>query len=95
MPYGRCVIYTFAGDEQEMIEKAKAGILPIFKAQPGFVAYGTMIKDGKIVSLSAWDSQAEAEAADEAALQWVKDNLDATVLERYVGEYAWLELAQR
>ena len=25
MAYGRCVIYPFAGDAQEMIEKARAG----------------------------------------------------------------------
>ncbi|MFC5951241.1 hypothetical protein ACFQH9_23515 [Pseudonocardia lutea] len=95
MPYGRCVIYSFAGDEQEMIDKAKAGMLPIFKAQPGFLAYGCIVQDGKIVSTSAWESQSDAEAADDAARQWVKDNIDATVLERYVGEYAWLEFAQK
>ena len=28
MPYGRCVIYSFTGDEQEIIEKSRAGVLP-------------------------------------------------------------------
>src|SRR5690348_12066887 len=42
MPYGRCVIYMFPGDAEEIIGKARAGILPIFKEQPGFVAYGVM-----------------------------------------------------
>ena len=37
MPYGRCVIYMFPGDAEEIIGKARTGILPIFKNQPGFV----------------------------------------------------------
>ena len=40
MPHGRCAIYSFEGDDQEVIEKSRAGILPIFKQQPGFIAYG-------------------------------------------------------
>jgi hypothetical protein len=44
MPYGRCVIYSFAGDAQEVTEKARAGILPIFKRQSGFLAYGVMVE---------------------------------------------------
>jgi hypothetical protein len=32
------VIYSFAGDAQEVTEKARVGILPIFKRQPGFLA---------------------------------------------------------
>ena len=44
MPYGRCVIYMFPGDAEEIIGKARTGILPIFKGQPGFVAYGVMVR---------------------------------------------------
>lgn len=94
MPYGRCVIYSFDGDTQEVTEKARAGILPIFKQQPGFLAYGTIIQDGKIVSVSAWNSESDARAADDAARQWVSENMNAKVLESHVGEYAWLEFAQ-
>ncbi|MCE0765862.1 hypothetical protein LWC35_23565 [Pseudonocardia kujensis] len=95
MAHGRCVIYSFAGDEQEMIEKAKAGVLPLMQAQPGYLAYGVMTQEGRIISMSAWASQAEAEAADVVARQWAKDNIDATVLERFVGEYAWLDIARK
>jgi len=31
MPYGRCVIYTFPGDAEEIVGKARTGILPVFK----------------------------------------------------------------
>jgi heme-degrading monooxygenase HmoA len=71
MPFGRCVIYSFAGDAEEVIEKARAGILPIFKRQSGFLAYGVMVEGDQIISMSAWDSESDAKAADEAAKQWV------------------------
>ncbi len=95
MPYGRCVIYSFTGDADEVIEKSRVGILPIFKQQPGFVAYGVMVQGGQIISMSAWNSEGDAKAADEAAKQWVSENLDAKVVNSYVGNYAWLEFAQQ
>jgi hypothetical protein len=95
MPYGRCVIYSFAGDAQEVIEKARAGMLPIFKRQSGFLAYGVMVEGDEIISMSAWDSESDAKAADEAAKQWVSENMDAKVLRRFIGNYAWLEFAEQ
>src|SRR4051794_22146428 len=50
MPYGRCVIYSFTGEEQEVIEKSRVGVLPILKQQPGFIAYGVIVQNGKIFS---------------------------------------------
>ena len=93
MPYGRCAIYSFTGDEQEMIAKSRVGILPILKRQPGFVAYGVIVQDGKIFSVSAWDTENDAKAADDAAKGWVAENIDAQVETSAVGEYAWLAFA--
>ena len=95
MPYGRCAIYSFEGDDQEVIEKSRAGILPIFKQQPGFIAYGVMVQNGQIISMSAWNTESDAKAADEAAKQWVSENLNAKVVSSFVGDYAWLEFAGR
>lgn len=95
MPYGRCVIYSFSGDADEVTEKSRNGILPIFKKQPGFIAYGVMVQRGQIVSVSAWASEADAQAADEAAKHWVSENMDAQVVSSFVGDYAWLEFAQQ
>jgi hypothetical protein len=95
MPYGRCVIYSFAGDAQEVIEKARAGMLPIFKRQAGFLAYGVMVEGDQIISMSAWNSENDAKAADEAARQWVSENMDAKVVTSFIGNYAWLEFAQQ
>ncbi len=95
MSFGRCVIYSFAGDADEVIEKARAGILPIFKRQSGFVAYGVMVEGDQIISMSAWNSESDAKAADEAAKQWVSENMDAKVVTSFIGNYAWLEFAQQ
>jgi hypothetical protein len=51
MPYGRCRMYPFTGDAQEMIEKSRAGILPLMKEHPGFLAYGMMVQGEQIVSM--------------------------------------------
>jgi hypothetical protein len=93
MPHGRCAIYSFEGDDQEVIEKSRAGILPIFKQQPGFIAYGVMVQNGQIISMSAWNTESDAKAADEAAKQRVSENLNAKVVSSFVGDYAWLEFA--
>jgi hypothetical protein len=74
MPYGRCAIYSFEGDDREVVEKARVGILPIMKQQSGFIAIGVMVQDGQIVSMSAWSSESQARAADEAARNWVRQS---------------------
>lgn len=95
MPFGRCVVYSVAGDEQEAVDKARSSLLPIFRRQPGFVAYGVIGQRGKIFSMSAWQSENDAKAADEAARQWVADNMDAQVVESVLGDFAWLEFAEQ
>lgn len=95
MPYGRCVVYSVTGDEQETVDKARTSLLPIFKRQPGFVAYGVIGQDGKIFSMSAWQSEDDAKAADEAAKKWVAENMDAQVVTSVLGDFAWLEFAER
>lgn len=96
MPYGRCVIYTYPGDVQDLVERAREGILPIFKQQPGFLAYGVMVQGDQVVSMSAWNSENDAKGADEAAKDWVSKNAaDMTVVNSVMGDYAWLEFAQQ
>ena len=95
MPYGRCVIYSFQGDGEEIVEKARAGMLPIFKKQSGFLAYGVILQEDQIVSMSAWNSETDAQSADEAAKDWVAKNVDMTPRTRVIGNFAWLEFAER
>ena len=64
------------GTSQEVADKARAGMLPIFQRQPGYEAYSLIEVDSKtIVSLSVWESHEEAEAAVKSAADWVADNL--------------------
>jgi hypothetical protein len=95
MAYGRCVIYSYRGDGQELVEKARTGLLPIFKQQSGFLAYGVILQGDQVVSMSAWQSENDAKGADEAAREWVAKNADMTVLTSVMGDYAWLEFAQQ
>jgi hypothetical protein len=96
MPYGRCVVYTYSGDVQDLIERAREGILPIFKQQPGFLAYGVMVQGDQLVSMSAWNSEGDAKGADEAAKDWVSKNAaDMNAVSSVMGDYAWLEFAQQ
>jgi heme-degrading monooxygenase HmoA len=95
MPYGRCVIYSFQGDGVEMVEKARAGMLPIFKKQSGFLAYGVILQGDQIVSMSAWNSETDAQSADEAAKDWVAQNVEMTPQTSVIGDFSWLEFAER
>jgi hypothetical protein len=45
--------------------------------------------------MSAWNSESDAKGADEAAKDWVAKNVDMTVLDSFIGDYAWLEFAQQ
>ena len=74
--YGRMATYSFTGDAHELASRAEEGILPILQAQPGFVGYTVAVGDGKIFSLSSWDTLADAEAGSKAVAGWVADNMN-------------------
>jgi heme-degrading monooxygenase HmoA len=67
--------YSFSGDVQDLARRAEEGMLPIFKAQPGFKAYSLVDSDDEIISFSAWDSSDAAEAANAAAARWIVENM--------------------
>lgn len=73
--YGRMATYKFSGDAHELAKRAEQGMLPIFQAQPGFQAYSLAVADSEILSLSVWDTRADAEAGSAAAAAWVADNM--------------------
>jgi hypothetical protein len=63
--------------------------LPIFKQQPGFLAYGVMIQGDQLVSMSAWNSESDAKGAGEAAKDWVsKSAADMEVVSGVLSDYA-------
>jgi heme-degrading monooxygenase HmoA len=62
----RIATYSFSGDADALARQAEEGILPILESQPGFQAYSVAIGDGEVISLSVWDSRADAEAGSKA-----------------------------
>lgn len=68
------------GSAKEVGELTEEGMLPIFRAQPGFRAYGLAEADGgRLISVSEWESAEQAERANELAAAWVRENLAGRV----------------
>jgi hypothetical protein len=64
------------GTFQELAETAKSGMLPKFQGEPGFVRYGLAdLGDKTCMSISVWETRAQAEAAAPVAATWVGENL--------------------
>jgi hypothetical protein len=64
-------------------------MLPIFRQQPGFVAdEGVVTGDEEVVSISAWESAEQAQAAVQTAAGWVRENLADLIVavDNHVGE---------
>ncbi len=92
--YGRIVTYTYSEDKDELEAKAAANVRPIVTGTPGYIAYGVIIKDDLVVSMSAWESEEHAKSADEAVGEWVRANTTLQEESRTTGDFAWLEFAQ-
>ena len=71
----RMATYSFSGDADDLARRAEEGILPILKSQPGFKAYSVAVGDGEVLSISVWDSRADAEAGSEVVASWVAENM--------------------
>ena len=71
----RMARYTYTGDVDELARRAEDGILPILRTQPGFKAYSVMSSNDEIISFSAWESEADAEAANATVAGWVAENV--------------------
>jgi heme-degrading monooxygenase HmoA len=93
--YERVVIYTYDEDKDELEAKARAGVIPIVTSTPGYISYGVMFADDRVVSVSQWESEEQAKSADAALAEWVKANTTMKSETRYTGDLAWLELASK
>ncbi len=95
MAHLRVAVYTLIGGTlEEAAELARTGMLPIFQQQPGFISY--QVVDGgnsKVVSVSAWETEDEAEAATGEAADFVREHLTGRlqIQENYVGDDLLLE----
>src|SRR5215472_2965991 len=94
MQHVRVAVYKFKpGTVDEVARRAETGMLPTFRSQSGFVAYG-IVKTGadEAVSLSVWETQQQAEKAVQVASTWVKDNIADMMtgpVQNHVGDLAF------
>jgi heme-degrading monooxygenase HmoA len=68
------VVYSHNEDRDELEARARAGVIPIVTASPGYVSYGVMVQDKQVVSISKWESEEHAKATDAALGEMVKAN---------------------
>jgi len=76
------LIRTYEGlsaeNRDEATRKANESLRTILKQSPGFVSYELLKQDGtegKVASISIFDSRAEAQASSEVVQRWVRENL--------------------
>lgn len=88
----RVAIYDItSGTFDELVGKAEAGMVPLFQYSDGFVSYGVAnVETSALISLSTWETKAQADAASTVAAAWVKENLAGRLALRksYVGDLA-------
>jgi len=88
----RVALYDIkTGTFDEVVSQAKSGMVPLFEHSNGFVSYGVaQIDKTAFVSLSTWETRAQADEATAKAADWVKTNSrDRFALrENYVGDLA-------
>lgn len=95
MQHVRVGLYLLTGGTaEEVIVKVRSvgGMAEVFERQPGFVAYGIgSTQDGFLISISIWDSEAQAEAATAVSADWVEEHLlDRVELQDdFVGDLAF------
>jgi heme-degrading monooxygenase HmoA len=77
MGHVRIAVYTVtSGTVKDIEDRAREGMLPVFQGQTGFQAYGlALTQEGRVVSMTLWESGEQAQRANELAASWVKDNL--------------------
>ena len=71
----RMATYRASGDPHDLARRAEAGILPLFREQHGFRSYSVAMEGNDVLSLSVWDTRADAEAGSELASDFVRNNM--------------------
>jgi hypothetical protein len=101
MQHGRIAIYHIKPEHNldDVSRRAEAGMLPIFRGYPGFVGYGLVkVDEGqRLVSLSFWETEAEAEKAVPLAADFVRTKLAEYIRleENHVGDLTFYSAAER
>jgi hypothetical protein len=54
-------------------------MLPVFQAQLGFKGYSLVDIYGEVISITSWDSAADADEASALATEWIAENMAAEI----------------
>jgi len=88
----RVALYDIKTDTfDEVVTLAKSGMVPLFEDSDGFVSYGVaQVDTNSFVSISTWETRAQADEAAAKAADWVKVNSKErfTLRDNYVGDLA-------
>ena len=82
------------GPFPDIADAAKDGMLKTFRTQPGFLRYGLAdTGENTCVSISLWETRAQAEAASLVAATWVREHLANRIelTATHVGDLAFFE----
>lgn len=99
MRSARVGVYTMKPDSMDtVIQRAETGMLAQYRELPGFVSY-EVIKTGpnSAISISVWETHAEAEFAVASTADWVKENVADMIdtVTNHVGDIAFRHLQAR
>ena len=88
MNHARVGVYTLTGNASEVTQQVTDGILPLFKRQPGFVDYSIVSANGKMISISTWESLEQANSGTTQAAKFVEEKLGSQVTldTNYIGD---------
>jgi heme-degrading monooxygenase HmoA len=87
MTYARVGVYTLKSTPTEITRIATDEMLPVFKRQPGFVDYQVVASADKLVSISTWQTEAQAtEGTKQAAMVVGKHPTLLTLDHTFVGD---------
>jgi hypothetical protein len=90
MPYARVTTVKLTEPRMgEVLEKAGRELVPVFWAEPGFVAYYVIRADDHTgLTTSVWETREQAERSAAAAAAWIERNVGprAASVETYLGE---------
>ena len=88
MAYARVAVYENSGDYDEVVAKARQGLVPVYKEQAGFQSFFFVDGGETIVSFSQWDDERSAAAGAVVIAEWVRMNLapDLALRETVLGE---------
>ncbi len=82
------------GTFSDVVDAAKEPMLKAFRDQPGFLRYGLADTGNKTcLSISLWETHAQAEGASLVASTWVREHIGDRVelLSTQVGDLAFFE----